>query len=109
MPYYMFQVAYTSEAWGAQVRNPQDRSQVAARLLEALGGRLAGAYYSFGEYDVVFIAELPDNVSMSAAALAVAAGGSAKATKTTPLMTVEEGMAAMRRAGELGTTYQPPR
>ncbi len=106
MPYYMFQVAYTSEAWGAQVRNPQDHSQVAARTLEALGGRLVDAYYSFGEYDVVFIAELPDNVSMSAVALAVAAGGSAKAIKTTPLMTMEEGVEAARKAA--GSGYRPP-
>jgi len=25
MPLYMFQAAYTSEAWAAQVRNPQNR------------------------------------------------------------------------------------
>ena len=46
---------------------------------------------------------------MTAASLSLAfsAGGSVKAVKTTPLMTVEEGVEAMRKAG--GTGYQPPR
>jgi uncharacterized protein with GYD domain len=54
----------------------------------------------------VGIVETPDNVSMAAMALAVAAGGAGKAIKTTPLMTIEEGIEAMRKAS--GTGYRPP-
>ncbi len=70
------------------------------------GGRLESAYYAFGDYDVVAIVEVPDNVSAAAFSLALNAGGALKAAKTTPLMTVEEGMEAMRKAG--GTGYRPP-
>ncbi|MDO8476677.1 MAG: GYD domain-containing protein [Candidatus Rokubacteria bacterium] len=106
MPIYMFQESYTSEAWAVQIRNPQNRMEVARRLIEAQGGKLLSAYYAFGEDDVVLIAELPDNVSAAAIALTVAGGGAAKALKTTVLMSVEEGLEAMRRAG--GTGYRPP-
>jgi len=38
--------------------------------------------------------------------MAGAAGGAVKAIKTTPLMTIEESMEAMRKANGIG--YQPP-
>jgi uncharacterized protein with GYD domain len=63
-------------------------------------------WLSFGDYDVVVLLRLPDNVSAAAFSIAVSAGGAVRAAKTTPLMSVEEGMDAMRRAGDVG--YQPP-
>ena len=106
MARYLFQAAYTPEAWAAQINNPQNRVEVIRPVIENLGGRFESAYYAFGDYDVVFIAEVPDNVSAAALALAINAGGAMKAVKTTPLMTVEEGMEAMRKAG--GAGYRPP-
>jgi hypothetical protein len=43
---------------------------------------------------------------MAAFALAATAAGAVKALKTTPLMTIEEGIEAMRKAS--GTGYRPP-
>ena len=106
MAHYMFQLAYTSEAWAAQIRDPRSFMERATPLIEALGGKVESAYYAFGDYDVILIAEMPDDVSMAAAALAVAAGGAVKTMKTTTLMTPEEGVEAMRKAGSLG--YRPP-
>jgi uncharacterized protein with GYD domain len=106
MPLYMFQAAYTSEAWKAQIDNPQNRIEQVRPMIESQGGKILGAYYAFGEYDLVIILEAPDNVSVSALALAAAAGGAVKAQKTTPLMSIEEGMEAMRRASRTG--YRPP-
>ena len=42
----------------------------------------------------------------SAFAVAAAAGGAVKAIKTTPLMSVEEGMSMLKKAAESG--YKPP-
>ena len=43
MAIYMWQGAYTSEAWAAQLKNPQNRIETAARpACEATGGRLIG-------------------------------------------------------------------
>ncbi len=51
-------------------------------------------------------ASIAPNAAAAAAAIATAAGGAVKAIKTTPLMTTEEGMEAMRQAATLG--YRPP-
>jgi uncharacterized protein with GYD domain len=106
MPLYMFQASYTSEAWAAQLNNPQNRVEQVRPLIEGQGGKILGAYYAFGEYDLVMILEAPDNVSVAALALAAAAGGAVKAQRTTVLMRIEEGIEAMRRAS--GTGYRPP-
>jgi uncharacterized protein with GYD domain len=106
MPLYMLQFTYTPEAWAALARHPENRFEVVRRLLEGLGGRLVAGYYCFGEYDGVLLTELPDNTSSAAASLAANAAGHLKTIKTTPLLTVEETMEAMRRAG--GVAYRGP-
>ena len=106
MPYYMLQGAYTSEAWAAQIANPQNRVELVRPIFERLGGRIESAYYEFGEYDVVVIAEFPDNVSAAAISVAIQAGGGFKSAKTTNLMTIEEGIEVMKKAG--GAGYRPP-
>src|ERR1700757_2873644 len=86
MPLFMYQAAYTSESWAAQLKNPQNRVEVVGRqACEAVGGKLVGGWYCFGEYDVVFICDVPNNESMSAIALAVAAGGALQASDGTGL------------------------
>lgn len=104
MPAYLVQVAYTSEAVAALVSNPQDRSAVVRKTVKNLGGKLVGSWLCFGEYDVVLVAEMPDNVSAAALAMAAAAGGSLKSIKTTPLMTAEEAKAAAEKASTSGYT-----
>jgi uncharacterized protein with GYD domain len=61
---------------------------------------------AFGDYDVVLLIEAPDNVRAAAISLAVSAGGAVSDYKTTPLMTWDEGVEAMRIAGE--SSYTPP-
>ena len=106
MPHYMLQVAYTPEAWATQVKNPQNRVDAIRPAIERLGGRVETAYYTFGDYDIVVITEFPDNVQAAAFSLAASAGGAVKAFRTTPLLTIEEGLAAVKAAG--GAGYRPP-
>ena len=106
MALYMVQGAYTTEAIATMAKNPQDRSVPVRELLQKLGGRVVGFYFCCGEYDVVALAELPDDSAATALALAVASPGHLKAYKTTKLFTVEETMEAMRRAGSLA--FQGP-
>jgi len=74
MPLYMYQAAYTPESWAAQLKNPQNRAETVGRAIcEAAGGKCLGAWYCFGEYDLMLIAEMPNAESMAAVALAVAA------------------------------------
>ncbi len=106
MAHYMVEAAYTPDAWGGLVKKPQDRAEALRPVIEGLGGKLVSFYMSFGEYDALVIAEMPDNVSAAAVSIAASAGGAVKAIKTTPLMTVREGMEAMRKASQAG--YRPP-
>ena len=107
MPFYLIEVGYTSEAWKTKVNRPQDRSKAVAPAIKKAGGKLIGFWYTFGERDAIVIVEMPNNVNMAALSLAVAAGGAVKSFKTTPLLTVREGMAAMRKAKTSG--YKPPK
>jgi len=106
MPYYMLQAAYAPEAWKALVKNPQNRLDVIRPVIEKLGGKVEGGWLAFGEYDVLLICQLPNNVNAAAFSMAGAAGGAVKVIKTTPLMTIEESMEAMRKANGIG--YEPP-
>ena len=106
MPLYMTQVAYTSEAWAALTRNPEDRSEVFGSLAESMGGRLLSFYNSFGEYDVLVIYEAPDESTAAAIVLAAISPGHLSRVETTVLLSAEEGVEAMRKAG--GATYRAP-
>ncbi|MBI2369075.1 MAG: GYD domain-containing protein [Candidatus Rokubacteria bacterium] len=106
MPYYLLQAAYTAEAWASLVKNPQNRLEAVRPVIEKLGGKIEAGWLAFGEYDIVAICQLPDNTSAAAFSMAAAAGGAVKAIKTTPLMTMEEGLAAMKKAA--GAGYRPP-
>ena len=57
----------------------------------------------------LIICDVPNNESMSAIALAVAAGGALKAGKTTVLMTGTEGVGGMKKADAVAKTYKPAR
>ncbi len=104
MPHYLSQVSYTPEAWARLVANPHDRIEAVRGPIEKLGGRIHNAFFAFGEFDVVVITEMPDNVSAAAIAIAIAfaAGGAVKSEKTTPLMTTAEALEAIKKAGTTG-------
>ncbi|MBV9228541.1 MAG: GYD domain-containing protein [Chloroflexi bacterium] len=106
MAFYLVQFAYTAEALATMAKNPQDRSTPVRELVQKSGGRLIGFYYCFGEYDGVALAEMPDDTTATALALAAVSPGHLKAYKTTKLFTVEETMEAMRKAASL--TFRGP-
>jgi uncharacterized protein with GYD domain len=60
---YLLQGTYTPEAWAAMLKNPQNRAQGVAPLLQSLGGSIETAYFAFGEYDTAVIVNLPDSVT----------------------------------------------
>ena len=105
MPHYLIQAAYTSEALQALVKSPQNRTEVVRAAVEGLGGKFIGGWLAFGDYDSIFIAEMPSSVDAAALSIAAAAGGSCKSVKTTALLTTDEAMEAIKRAGNSG--YKP--
>ena len=102
MSYYLIQVAYSPEGWQALVKNPQNRVEAVRPAIENLGGKIENAWYSFGDYDVTLVLQMPDNVGAAALSIAFASGGALKTVKTTPLLTSTEALEAMKRAGAAG-------
>ena len=106
MALYLAKFSMTPEAWAKLVKEPEDRRETVGRLLEANGGKLLGYWYAFGDHDGYVLAEAPDNTAMASALVTVAGSGAFRSLSTTVLLTVEETLEALRRAGQV--KYRPP-
>ena len=105
---YLFQVSYTADSWAKQLKNPLNRIEAVTPVIEKAGGKLVCAYYAFGPTDIFVIVDLPDNQSAAALSLAFAAGGALTKCEITPLMSIEDGLGAIRKGGEIVGSYSPP-
>ena len=86
-----------------QKEGAASRRAMAAKLSEAVGGKLESYYFAFGPDDAVGVVDLPDN--QAAAAISVAANGMGLVgASVTPLLTVEE----MDQAVTKSRALQPP-
>ncbi|MDH5532627.1 MAG: GYD domain-containing protein [Candidatus Bathyarchaeota archaeon] len=110
MPIYLVQVAYTDKALAAILKNPENphRGGIEAvrPAVEKLEGKILSAYLALGEYNVVAILQMPDNVNATALSMAIMAAGACKMINITPLLTMQEGLEAIRKAHE--AAYRPP-
>lgn len=98
MPKYLVQVNYVGEGIkGLLKEGGSSRHAVVEKLIKSLGGTMEAFYYAFGETDLFVIADVPDDASMAAIALTVAATGTI-AIKTTVLLTPEEIDAAGKKS-----------
>lgn len=105
MTQYLYQIAYTPESLAAQMKSPADRiAQVGAMIEQSVGAKIIGGGFSFGEYDVTVIVEAADNTTMAAVAIAIASGGAVRSAKTTPLLSGDEWVAAMKQAPSITYT-----
>src|SRR5512132_68349 len=106
MSLYLTRFSYTPATWAKLIKNPEDRRAAAKQYIEAVGGKMHGFWYAFGDHDGYNLWEAPDNVSMAATALAIGAGGALSSFETTVLLTVDETMDALRKAEQV--RYRAP-
>jgi uncharacterized protein with GYD domain len=90
MPKYLLQVAYTPEAWASLIKSPHNRLEAVRPAVEKLSGKIETGWFCFGDYDLVAVLDMPD-----------------RAIKTTPLLSTDEGVEAMKKAATAG--YKPPK
>jgi len=104
MPKYLLKVRYTTAGVrGVAAEGAASRRDAARYAVESAGGTLEAMYFAFGDADVYVIADLPDNAS--AAALALAGNASEGLTlQTVVLMTPEEFDAAREKE----VSFRPP-
>jgi uncharacterized protein with GYD domain len=106
MPIYITQGRYTREAVKGMIVRPEDRADAISRLLSKAGGRLLGYYVTFGEYDFLSIAELPNDIQAAAALLAAASGGGVTDLRTTVAMSSVEAQGAFAAASDLAPGFK---
>ncbi|MGQ0434369.1 MAG: GYD domain-containing protein [Microthrixaceae bacterium] len=104
MPKYLLEVNYTLDGVrGVAAKGGSARQVAAQAAAESVGGTLDSFHFAFGGTDVFVIADLPDNTSAAALALAVTAGGGAT-VRTVVLLTPDEIDAAAQKT----VMYSPP-
>jgi len=106
MPIYITQGRYTREAIKGMIVKPEDRAEAVARLLSKVGGRLLGYYLTFGEYDFLTIAEVPNDVQMAAVLLAAGSGRGVTGLRTTVALTSVEAKGAFAAASDLAPSFK---
>ena len=108
MPMYLARGKLARDAMKALVDRPEDRMLLTTRFLKSIGGRLHYYFFALGDYDIVLMFELPDNVSASVLSMVLTSSGSCTDVETTVLLTMPEAVDAMHRAGEAMGVYKPP-
>jgi uncharacterized protein with GYD domain len=61
-------------------RDTLDRAEAFESLMQQLGGQTTALYWTVGPYDIVVIAEAPDDETITAALLAVSSQGNVRTT-----------------------------
>jgi len=106
MALYALQTAYAPVGWAALLKDPQNRIEAVKPVVQRLGGSVVDGWLTFGDYDVLVICQLPNNVSATALSMAISAAGAVRSVKTTPLVTFDEGLVALKKAKD--AAYTPP-
>jgi uncharacterized protein with GYD domain len=106
MALYMVRFSYTPETWAGLVKNPENREEKVRRMLEDSGATLEHIWYAFGEDDGFALISAPDNITAAAISLVITSSGAFASYKTSVLLTQEETLEALEKAGTV--TYAAP-
>jgi uncharacterized protein with GYD domain len=108
MAHYLIEARYTTQSWQSQVAAPASPADRITPAMEACGGTLQCLYYAFGDRDVIGIGDFPTPEAASAFSLVISSSGATEMFRTTPLLSVEQGLESLRLAGEIRNRYVPP-
>ena len=76
MPKYLIHGSYTAEGKKGLLKDGgSKRRDIVEQLIGGQGGSLESIYWAFGGNDLYAIVDMPDNTSMAAISITVAAGG----------------------------------
>jgi uncharacterized protein with GYD domain len=108
MAHYLIEVGYTAESWSAQIDSHANVVERITPALDACGGKIESIYYSFGDNDLVAIMDFKKPEDAAAFGLAVSSSGALRSYKTTPLLTVDQGLASLEKAAAVRKAYAAP-
>ena len=101
MAHYMVQASYAQEALQRLVANPGPGGTAMKQAAEKFGGKVEATYFTFGDYDILVILQLPDHITIAQAVMGVRARGGVTRLKTTVLIPPEDAVEGMKRAASL--------
>jgi uncharacterized protein with GYD domain len=97
MPHYVLLMNWTDQGV-KNFRDSLDRADAARSALKTQGIDLKDIYWTIGAYDLVSVAEAPDDAALSAALLVLGAQGNLRTT-TLRGFTADEFRAVIQKAG----------
>jgi uncharacterized protein with GYD domain len=108
MARYLTEFEISSEGFAAYVKSPSDRFKALEPAYAALGGKLEAFYLQVGGSRGYTVSSWPgdDPTNAEALTIAVMATGVLTSVKLVQIITAEEAVAAMEKAGS--ALYRPP-
>ena len=105
----LYMVKYENDQKAAMVatERTRDRAAIHRKAIADFGGKPIAQYGSYGEYDMVYIYEMPDDKALAANLHLTDSFGLAKYSKTIPLMESNDFVASLELAHETPTEYSP--
>ncbi|MCY6382164.1 GYD domain-containing protein [Hoeflea prorocentri] len=98
-------IKYENDKKAKMLKTASDRAAVSDKAVAAMGGKLLHAYGTCGEFDMMFIYEMPDMASVATNMMLADASGMSKYHKIIPLFSNDDFVAAQKRAGAMTDSY----
>lgn len=108
MGHYLIEVGYTPDSWSTQIETKANVVERITPALKACGAKLECMYYAFGDVDLVGVIDFKTPEDAAAFALAIGSSGALRLYRTTPLLSVDQGIDALGRAAKIRKSYSPP-
>ena len=98
-------IKYNNDKKADMLDTPSDRAEVSRKAVAAMGGKLLHAFGTCGEYDMLFIYEMPDMATVAANMHLAEGTGMSKYHKIIPLFSNEDFVGSQVKAGALKNSY----
>ena len=105
----LYMVKYENDQKAAMLKSKKmrERAEIHRKAIADFGGVPIAQYATFGEYDMVYIYEMPDNAHLAANLHLTDSYGLAKYSKAIILMSNQEMTESMAIAADTITEYTP--
>lgn len=105
----LYLVKYHNDQKAGMISNAelQNRATVHKKAIADFGGKPIAQYGSYGEWDMVYIYEMPDKKALAANLHLTDSLGLAKYCKAIPLISAEDFAESLALAGSTPTEYGP--
>jgi uncharacterized protein with GYD domain len=106
MATFITQARFTKDGLNRMIAAPEDRAEIAGRLIAQVGGKLIAYFLTSGEYDILLIFEGPSYEDTVPALIVAATESGLVDLKTVTALTSSEMKSAFVKAGSIAASYR---